>query len=289
LIAPGAVSSSGLEVAFHAVGSGRVLAFTHAAERPSGGAVVICSPIGNEQIQNHSRELELARVLAGAGVVVRRFHFRGAGDSDGRADEMTLESMREDAVATARELLERPDVDRLAFVGTRFASLVAAAAARELDAAALALWEPVVQPPAYFEEIFRYELIHELIHGKRSSPQDVRSLKQELASRQFADVLGFPLARALYEQAADYNLAEQLSALARPTLLIQVRRLPGLAEEYAALAPALARQGVELETRLLRGNIPWWFLSRPDRTRVEDRELIEATSSWLTERLVRGR
>ena len=111
-----------VEAAFRGDPGSRVLTFTHPPARPSGAGVVICSPIGAEHVQNQPRELELARALAARGLLVRRFHFRGTGDSDGQG--LTFDSMSEDSAAAARQLLDSGEVSRVAFVGTRLAAML---------------------------------------------------------------------------------------------------------------------------------------------------------------------
>lgn len=270
-----------VEVAFRGVPGSRVLTFTHPAARPSGAGVVVCSPVGAEQVQNQKRELELARTLAAKGILVRRFHFRGAGDSDDDGP-LTLESMVEDTVAAARQLLDSGEVERIAFVGTRLAGLVAARAAARFEGAPLVLWEPVVEAHGYFEEIFRYELVHELMHAKRGGKSEARSLGDEIERHGRADVLGFPVTRELYEGTLGRGLRDELAESPRRSLLIQIRRQPGLADEYAELAGALEALGVDLETLRIRGNIPWWFLAKSYDSQVDDGTIVAATTDWLT-------
>jgi acetyl esterase/lipase len=246
--------------------------------------VIICSPIGAEQVQNQPRELALADALATSGILVRRFHFRGAGDSDDDRG-LTLDSMGEDSAATARQLIDSGEIDRVAFVGTRLAGLAAARAATSFDGAPLVLWEPVVQVADYFEEVFRYELVHELMHAQRGGRSETRSLRGDLERHGRADVLGFPVTRELYEGAVGHSLESELEGTPRPSLLVQVRRQSGVADEYAALASALEAKGIDLEVHRIRGNIPWWFLARGYDSRVDDRAIAEATVAWLKKRL----
>jgi len=274
-----------LEVAFRGDSGSRVLTFTHPPARPSGAGVVVCSPIGAEQVQNQRRELALAEALSARGILVRRFHFRGAGDSDDDGP-LTLESMAADAAASARELLGSGELERVAFVGTRLAGLAAAAAAAPFAEAPLVLWEPVVEAGDYFEEIFRYELVHELMHAKRGGKAEPRSLRGDLESHGRADVLGFPITRELYEGSLSHRLETELAQSPRPSLLVQVRRQIGLAEEYARLVDELDALGIELEVERVKGNIPWWFLSKAYDSRVDDQAIVAATAGWLASRLL---
>ena len=55
----------------------------HAAENPTGLAMVLCSPIGREEISAHRSLRHLAEMLAQRGVSTLRFDYAGTGDSCG--------------------------------------------------------------------------------------------------------------------------------------------------------------------------------------------------------------
>ena len=90
----------------------------------------------------------------------------------------------------------------VALLGTRFAALVAAAAARELAAAPVVLWEPVTDPARYFREGLRARSVHHLRRGSSGSDDP----EAELAAQGFVDILGIPVGRELYETSADRGL-----------------------------------------------------------------------------------
>jgi len=134
--------------------------------RPASGApaagVVICSPILAEAPNNYRREVVLSRRLASRGLAVMRFHYRGAGHSDGETGELTLAGMDDDTHAVADRLAEKAGVERVGFVGTRLGALVAAAGACRIGGGPVVLWEPVVDPARYFGEILRAQLVADL-------------------------------------------------------------------------------------------------------------------------------
>jgi uncharacterized protein len=85
---------------------------------------------------------ELANALADAGYVVVRYDKRGVGQSGGRPESTTLGDFADDAIAAAKFLQRRKDVDpkRIALLGYGEGGAIAAtAASREGDVAALVL------------------------------------------------------------------------------------------------------------------------------------------------------
>jgi len=274
-----------LEVEFRGSPGQQVLTFTHLPALPSGAGVVLCSSIGTERIQNHRRERALATLLGARGWVVERFHYRSAGDSDGESLDLGFTSMVEDAVAAARRLRTERGVEQVAFLGTRLGALVAAAAAREVPASPVVLWEPVVDPATYFEEVFRYKLIQDVMQSRFRSGPARRSLRQEIEEEGFADVLGFPLPRKLYEEALKVRLESELSGTPRPLLVVQISGDSELNGTYSDLEKRLVAGGWKVDTRVYCERIAWWFLARFYRDQQHDEAIVGATADWLQAQL----
>src|SRR4030095_10291544 len=119
---------------------------------PAHGAsagVLICPALHSDFERAYRMDVLLSRALSAHGYAVHRFHYRGHGNSEGVASEVTFETMREDALAAAQRLRRVAKVEPRAFVGTRWGALVAASAASEHDGAPLVLWEPTMQAARY--------------------------------------------------------------------------------------------------------------------------------------------
>ena len=58
------------------------------ADASAGKAVLLCPPLGQEQIRCHRLYRQLAHALAAEGIAVLRFDYYGCGDSAGASDEV---------------------------------------------------------------------------------------------------------------------------------------------------------------------------------------------------------
>jgi alpha/beta superfamily hydrolase len=106
---------------------------------------VLCPPFGQEALRAHRSLRELAARLAEAGFPALRFDYSCSGDSAGEPGGARLETWVEDAVTAVEEVRDSTGEARVVLVGLRLGAAVAALAARRAgDAAALVLWEPVV-------------------------------------------------------------------------------------------------------------------------------------------------
>jgi len=252
--------------------------YSHAPlDRPATAALVVCPPVLGDLAISYRREVVLARELAGAGVLVQRFQYRGMGNSLGDPAATTFPGLVEDAclaVELARSLA--PPAAPLALLGSRVGALVAAAATRRFSGAALALWEPVVEGGAYFREARRAWMIRAMAERRDRGRPD--GLAGELRERGWADVAGDELHLALYESTVERTLDGELAKGPRPVLVVQ----PGSAGDGALdgpLSQALAARGCRVEIARLGEAEAWWFNPTPEPVGVA--EVAGRLSTWL--------
>jgi pimeloyl-ACP methyl ester carboxylesterase len=117
------------------------------------GAVVICQPIGKEQINTDRSVKQLTEKLCAAGLLVLRFDYAGMGDASGTP--MAPDAVRRwcDSIVEAVNYVRACGVAEVALVGLRLGALLAAAtAARCGELCSLVLWDPVVSGRTYLRE-----------------------------------------------------------------------------------------------------------------------------------------
>ena len=252
------------------------------AGQPVGG-VVICSSIQAEFLKNLRREVLLGHALAQRGFAVVRWHYRGAGNSDGSSEDMTFETMCDDTAAAAGWLQDATGVDSLVFAGTRWGGLVAATVAGGHPGAPLALWEPAADSSRYFREVFRSRLIRELKEGSEEAASST-SLVDQLNESGSLDVLGYSIDKPLYDSAMGHTLADGLGAGARPILLIQIGRNKALRGEYRKLVTRWQETGCAVSTHVVEEELAWWFAGeqwQPEERRPVAQRLITETVDWV--------
>lgn len=110
-------------------------------ERAAAG-VVLCPPIGREELIVHPSLRLLAERLAAEQVAALRFDYTGTGDSSGDPDALPGIGTWIDDVREAVAALRRAGVPRVVLLGMRTGALLAARAARRVDVAGLVLWDP---------------------------------------------------------------------------------------------------------------------------------------------------
>jgi len=278
------------EVSFIGPSGAGMFAFLHLPEdRPILGGLLVCSPMDAETLRHYRKEVLLGRALAPRGVAVLRFHYRGAGNSDCEAEDVTYDSMREDALTAAAWLAERIGTSDLAFLGTRWGALTAAAAASERPGAPIVLWEPTLDTATYFRESLRWRRIRDLHRGTETSTE---AMLETMRTAGQIDVLGHPLGHALYQSSAGRTLRDELGDDPRPALLVQIGLGGELRTDYAKLCAAWRDAGFDVESVRIADEVAWrvqvdtW---RPEDLRPETGELLETTSEWLLRRLAGGR
>ena len=193
--------------------------------------VVICGSLLAEPSGSADRDRELAGALATAGHAVARFHFRGDGQSQGRTEDLTLQTMIEDCDDALGWLREVAGVSSLAVCGAGLGAL-AAASAPQARGLPLAIWKPVFDVGTYFQQMAGIKITTEM--GFDLSPRSENGattlheqvahdlLEDEMSKNGFVDFLGFPIGAALYQSTIHHRLADALQASARPLLLVSM-------------------------------------------------------------------
>jgi pimeloyl-ACP methyl ester carboxylesterase len=121
----------------------------------SGGrGVVLCSPIGLEDLVMHRFVRRLACELAEAGIPALRFDYRGTGDSLGsETDPDQVKAWLAGVRKAVKWLREEAGITEIALVGFRVGGLLAAQVAEQCgDIVALVLVGPVMSGTSYLRE-----------------------------------------------------------------------------------------------------------------------------------------
>ena len=124
----------------------------HAAHADHG--VVICPPLGYEQIHAHRSLRHLADALAQAEFPVLRFDYHGTGDSSGTDEEPDRYATWLANIRDATEWLHQQlGCKRITLIGVRLGAVLATQAATDQAVDGLLLWAPVVKGRTYVREL----------------------------------------------------------------------------------------------------------------------------------------
>lgn len=260
------------------------------------GGVVICSSLYNEFLKNYRREVMLARALARRRIAVIRLHYRGTGHSDGAPSDTTLERMREDALVAGNRLGDVTGTENLAYVGTRFGSLVAAAASASA-AAPLALLEPVVEADRFFREGLRTILFSGVVRKRpdaNGAPTRVDDLIAELAAAGEIDVLGYTIGLDLFDGTRGATLLTAMGPRPQPVLVVQLGS-DDLRPELQRVVVGLEERGCTVTTLAAGTREAWWFAEEEEASPgdlenrahgLEEKDpVVESVGTWLVSHL----
>ncbi|WP_266182509.1 alpha/beta fold hydrolase [Dyella humicola] len=121
----------------------------HAAAPAAGKAVLLCAPLGQDQIRCHRLYRQLAHALAAEGIPALRFDYYGCGDSLGTSAEVRWDRCIRDTVTAANELRARCGIDRVVAFGARLGGNMALAAFAAARFADIVVWDPVIDGQAH--------------------------------------------------------------------------------------------------------------------------------------------
>lgn len=117
-------------------------------------SVLMCSPFGHEAIRVHRLYRVIADRLARLGVAVLRFDFFGTSESGGDDEAGEMKGWQLDLLRANEELARRSQSPKPAWLAARLGATLALQAARHAQGLQqLVLWEPILDGPAYIDEL----------------------------------------------------------------------------------------------------------------------------------------
>jgi alpha-beta hydrolase superfamily lysophospholipase len=180
----------------------------HASAASARKAVLLCPPLGQDQIRCHRLYRQLAHALVAEGIAVLRFDYYGTGDSAGDSAEVDWERCIADTAVAADELRIRAGVDRVFAFGARLGGSMALASVAQARFAGVVAWDPVLDGQAYVAQLDAMQSAL-CADGQRF-----------MVTRKPADVaaqwLGFAVGDSLRQQIASLHIVRPPA----PTLLI---------------------------------------------------------------------
>jgi len=186
---------------------------------------VFCHPFAEEKLWAHRVFVSMARDLAGEGMPVLRFDYRGYGDSEGEFEQFTPADHVADIHAAVAELQRRqPTVSRIHLLGLRYGATLAVLAAAENPAIGrLVLWDPVIDMAQYLQDQLRSNLTTQMVlHGKVIANRD--ELVSRIRAGEFVNIDGYDLGNPFFDQGCAIRLFEAATRVRGPVQIIAIAR-----------------------------------------------------------------
>ena len=221
--------------------------------------VLICAPLGHEQVHSHRTLRYLADRLAAQGFAVMRFDYHGTGDSDGTEyDPQRLATWQTNVNDAVEWLRGSAGCQKISLVGLRMGATLAALYAEQHEVESLVLWAPIVKGRRYVREL-------------TALGQTAQHAAGEAAAG--IEAGGFVYAHETAGELAQIDLLSR-SMRCRQALIASNANAPG----DAALLDHLTKQGVAVESMALSGYEG--MMAEPHDTEVPYAAL-QSIAEWL--------
>ena len=221
--------------------------------------VLICPPLGHEQVHSHRTLRHLADRLAAQGFAVMRFDYHGTGDSDGTEyDPLRLATWQANVNDAVAWLRGSAGCRKISLVGLRLGATLAALYAEQHEVDSLVLWAPIVKGRRYVRELTA--LSQTALHAAGEAAAGI-------------EAVGFVYA---HETAAELAQMDLLSCSMRckQVLIASNANAPG----DASLLDHLSKQGVAVESMALSGYEG--MMAEPHDTEVPH-AAVQRIADWM--------
>jgi uncharacterized protein len=253
-------------------------ALHHARSGGRAAGVVLCYPMGQEYMRIHRTYVELARNLADSGRDALRFDYYGCGDSGGEATDGTLKRWADDIRQAIRMLRAQTGVRKVYLAGARIGANLALDVGAEAEGlAGIVLWEPVVNGPDYIATLRRAH--RDLL----ASNAELEGYEQRQLPDCFAELVGYPVTKELYDELAAIDLFAAPPPETMPGVLVLANSDKPRLEEFATF---LRKGGAEVDYVVAGESDRIWLKEDRQHKGVIPARAVQAIVSWLTGRSV---
>jgi alpha/beta superfamily hydrolase len=238
---------------------------------PSLGGVVFCAPDGEERTWSQRMLVHAARAMASDRLSVLRFDYRGQGESSGSYEQASVETRVEDILAALAFLRGRAPGAPLGILGARLGGALALAAAERAPADTLVvLWEPVLDPGAYVQELLRVNISTQTTIFKKVIRNRVKLL-EDIAAGDKVSINGYNLAAPFVEGLSRLDVPGSLSRHRERCLVVRS------ASTKAGEPPSEGTRVLDLPV----------FWKEPRNYCESVPALVDVTRAWLRARMSR--
>jgi alpha-beta hydrolase superfamily lysophospholipase len=240
---------------------GELFGFFHSTAEPARKAVLLCPPLGQDQIRCHRLYRQLAHALVAEGMAVLRFDYYGSGDSAGASADVDWDRCVADTVTAAAELRARSACEQVVAFGARLGGSIALAAAPIAGFAGLVTWDPVLDGDSY---VARLDAMQAELRV---------DAKRFVKPRETADVAAQWLGFAISERLRRQLIALRLEPSSAPTLVL----------DSLSATPTRSWQSLDGDhttVRTLQPPTPWDDLNRLELA-ILSHPLIQAVAGHV--------
>ena len=246
-------------------GSGSLFAWLHeySDNAKVQHGVIICPPIGHEQLHSHRALRHLADHLALDSVPVLRFDWSGRGDSPGNDEDPDRYSTWLSDIKNAVQWMRRTcGCHRVTLIGLRLGATLAAQATTDCEVDNLVLWAPVQKGRTYVREMKAIGLTSAVsVVATPDGNQDIEAAGFTLSSRTIADLGQIEL--------------KSCRPQCRRVLVVVREDLP----DGHQLCDEWAKAGIAVEQIACPGYFE--MMTEPHRTEVPQQAICDI-SNWLS-------
>lgn len=253
-----------MELPFYFGAKRELFGVFHATTAPASKGLLLCPPLGQDQIRCHRLYRQLAHALVAEGIAVLRFDYYGTGDSAGASVEVDWDRCVADTIVAANELRVRSGARQITAFGARLGGNVALAAARAGCLAGLVTWDPVLDGSAYVARLDDMQ--------KALAMDTQRFIRPRLTSEVAEQWLGFATSERLRRQLIELRV----EPAEVPTLVLDSLSASSIVDWQSLYT------GIEPKVLALQPSTPWEDLRRLELA-ILSHPLIRAITGYFRE------
>ncbi len=253
--------------------------------------IIMCPPIYQERAWSERVCHNFFTFSSDKGYYCGCPHYYGVGDSEGRSEEMTIETMVDDVCALIQYFVTEKEIEKVNLFGFRFGAIIASLIPQHFDVEKIVFWSPVLNPEKYL-----YDMLKMCLSTQSTMFREIRMNRKQIIQALLNDestmmenyalnnIYGYRFSKEFYLQVQQINLLKDINFKTEKMLILDINPGGNVTKELLSFKEKLDKEKKIYAS--LKGMKEKQFWVNEKHYKSVPIELFDVNLSWLDDKKI---